>query len=156
MKQRNSLRIYQIILIILLTFWCIGMISPVIFQNEHSYLIAKPFLNQIYSTVCHQQAHKTINVGEDKILVCSRCAGIYFGVWIAAILSLFVLPKKHSFDFLILTFILLLFDVALAYIRIYNYSKLTAAITGLLFGSSVLLFLLNELHHNKFLVKHEK
>jgi hypothetical protein len=73
-----------------------------------------------------------------------------------AILSLVVTPKKYIFDFLLFTFAFLLLDVTFGLIGIYNYSRLTAVVTGLLFGSAIFFFLLNELHHNKFFMKYEK
>lgn len=149
-------RFYHILFLSLITLWCFGIITPLIIPAKENYVIVKPFLGLIYSTVCHQQEHKTINVGDDKFFVCSRCAGIYFGVWFTSILSLFMLPKKNSFAFLLLAFAFLSFDSAFGSIGIYEYSKLSAVITGLLFGSSGFLFLWNELYHNKFLVKYEK
>lgn len=136
---------YTLIFLIVGFIWCVGIISPVIFQNNKTFLAAKPFLNQVYSSVCHQEHAKTIKIYDEEIFVCSRCAGIYIGVLLAILVSLFILPKNGLLQILIFSSVLLLSDVILSSTGIYNYSKYFALSTGLFFGLTLFIFLLSEL-----------
>lgn len=146
---------YYIMFFLFILIWCIGIISPTIFQNEKSFLLAKPLLNQVYSTVCHQQHEKTISIAGENIFVCSRCAGIYMGLLLTSAISLFIVLRIKTFNFLLLTFVLLLLDVILSSFKIYSYSKVFALLTGLLFGSSIFLFAFEEMHYYQSLKKYE-
>lgn len=148
---------YLIIFFIFISFWCFGIISPVVFQKSKVFLITKPFLTQIYSTVCHQAHEKTISVGGENILVCSRCAGIYLGVFLTGLISLILTktPMRISY-FLLSSFILMLIDVSFTTLGIYTYSKLFALVTGLLLGSTLLLFVLEQLNYLKTQSNYEK
>lgn len=136
---------YTLIFLIIGFIWCIGIISPVIFQNNKTFIAAKPFLNQVYSTVCHQEHAKTIKIYDEEIFVCSRCTGIYIGVFMAILISLFILPKNRLLHLLISSSVFLLSDVILSSIGIYSYSKYFALSTGLFFGLTLFMFLLSEL-----------
>lgn len=136
---------YTYLFFILTFIWCFGIMSPVIFQNNQTFLAAKPFLNQVYSTVCHQEYAKTLKIYDEEIFVCSRCAGIYTGVFMAILLSLFRLPKSRLLHLLISSSVFLLSDVILSSIGIYSYSKYFALSTGLFFGLTLFMFLLSEL-----------
>ena len=140
---------YLIIFFIFICLWCFGIISPVVFHNVKVFLIAKPFLNQVYATVCHQSPEKIISIGGENIFVCSRCAGIYLGLLLTSIISFFIIPKNKNFNFLLLTFALLLLDVTFSNFKIYNYSKVIALLTGLLLSLTLLQFVLEQLNFFK-------
>lgn len=148
---------YLIFFFIFICLWCFGIISPEVFHNEKTFLIAKPFLNQVYGTVCHQSPEKTISFGEENIFVCSRCAGIYLGVLLAGLISLIITKTpKRIFYILLLTFALLLLDVLFSTLKIYNYSKVIALLTGLFWSSTLLLFVLDQLNLFKTQSNYEK
>jgi len=140
---------YLIIFFIFICLWCFGIISPAVFHDQKAFFIAKPFLSQVYSTVCHQQHEKTISIVGENIFVCSRCAGIYLGLLLTSIISFFIILKEKKFNFLLLTFAFLLLDVIFSTFKIYNYSKVIALLTGLFLGSALLLFVLEQLNFFK-------
>lgn len=148
---------YLIIFFIFICLWCFGIISPIIFQHEKAYQLAKPFLNLTYSQVCHQSHEKTLSFGGENILVCSRCAGIYLGIFLTGLFSL-ILTKTpmRIFYFLLLSLLLMLIDVSFTTLGIYNYSKLVALLTGLFLGSTLLLFVLDQLNYLKTQSNYEK
>lgn len=146
-----------ILFFIFINFWCFGIISPLIFHNDSTFIIIKPFVNQVYSTVCHQVHEKTISVDGENIFVCSRCAGIYFGLLIISyFLLLFSVKLKHSFYPVIISFIILLIDVSSAALGIYSYSKPVALLTGFLLGSTIFLFVLDQLNYPQKQIDYEK
>ena len=148
---------YFIIFFILICLWCLGIISPIIFQNEKVYQLVKPFLNLTYSQVCHQSHEKTLSLGGENVLVCSRCTGIYLGVFLTGLFSL-ILSKipQRIFYFLLLSLILMFIDVFLTTLGICSYSKSFALLTGVFLGSTLLLFVLEQLNYFKTQNSYEK
>ena len=160
-----------------LLIWCLGIFSPVLFNNLKIFHVLSPILNQIYSTVCHQDNRKLISINGSDFFVCARCTGIYIGILLAStilIISFYLSRNKqnissiksnknfdHAIQYqhqlsriqriisknrlfsnsiypLISASAILAVDVFGPTISIYNYSKSTALITGMLF--SVMLF----------------
>ena len=141
----------------LICLWCFGMVSPIIFHDVKAFLIAKPFLNQVYSTVCHQANEKTMSVYGENLFVCSRCAGIYLGIFIIGLLSFTIKKKiKNSFYFFLVSSLILLSDVSFTTFEVYHYSKLVALLTGLLLGSTILLLVLDQFGYFKTQSNYEK
>jgi uncharacterized membrane protein len=148
---------YLIIFFIFIFLWCFGIISPIIFQHEKVYQLVKPFLNLAYSQVCHQSHEKTISFWGENIFVCSRCAGIYLGIFLTGFLAIiFSTTPLRIFYFLLLSLILMFIDVSSTTIGIYNYSKSFALLTGLLSGSALLLFVLEQFNYFKKQSNYEK
>jgi uncharacterized membrane protein len=148
---------YLTVCFTLVCLWCFGIISPVIFHDSKAFLIAKPFLNQVYSTVCHQAHEKTMSFYGENLFVCSRCAGIYLGLFIIALTTLFFKKKiKNSFNFFLVSSLILLSDVSFTTFEVYQYSKLVALFTGLLLGSTILLLVLDQFGNFKTQSDYEK
>jgi len=148
---------YLTVCFTLVCLWCFGIISPLIFNDVKVFLIAKPFLNQMYSTVCHQAHEKTMSFYGENLFVCSRCTGIYLGIFIIGLLSFTIKKKiKNSFYFFLISSLILLFDVSFTTVGVYHYSKLVALLTGLLLGSTILLFFLNHFDYIKTQSNYEK
>ena len=142
----NKITLFRFTIIILLLFWCLGILYSILFSQFQNKLAEFLFAN-LYSTVCHQQSAKCISIGNEQILVCARCTGIYFGALITAF-SVFYLNKlKITEKLLLFVLLILCFDVLAVLIGIYNYSKIISFITGLLFGGTVYLYLMNELEN---------
>lgn len=104
-------------------------------------------MSRVYSTVCHQENAKCIAIGNASMMVCSRCAGIYFGAFTAGLLSLLLIVPSISRRVLILSAIPLGMDVLFVLGGVYAYSQGIAFATGLVFGGVVYLLLLNELEN---------
>jgi uncharacterized membrane protein len=104
-------------------------------------------LSRVYSKICHQENAKCIAIGNASMMVCARCAGIYFGTFTAGLLSLFLIVPSISRRVLILSAIPLGMDVLFVLTGVYTYSQGIAFATGLVFAGVVYLFLLNELEN---------
>jgi len=96
------------------------------------------------STVCHQNPTKTFTHNSHHLLVCTRCAGIYLGAFGASVGVLFFSRKKISLNLnlLYLFSLPMLLDVILLIFNVYTYSFFIAFLSGLLFGSSVFIYIL--------------
>jgi uncharacterized membrane protein len=134
--------IVRIALFFFIAIWSLGIISPCFnFSFTNAYY---PFQKQLYSTVCHQNINKTFTCNVLPLLVCARCTGIYTGALLIAF-TLIVYSKRFIVrtKYLILLSTPMLLDVILLNIGIYEYNKSISAFTGLLFGSTVFLYILS-------------
>ncbi len=127
--------------------WFIAIISPCI--DSYFAHINYPLLKIIYSRVCHQAPGKSFICADTHFLVCARCTGIYCSVLITSFLILFI-NKNFVFktSYLIILSVPMLLDVILYSIGVYEYNKLVAFITGILFGSAVFIYILSGIENS--------
>ena len=139
----------RLVLLFFIAIWFFGIISPCF--NFDLINSIYPFQKQIYSTVCHQNINKSFICNDIYFLVCARCTGIYSGALISALVIIF-----YSKQFLLKTKYLIIFsipmllDVILLNFGVYNYIHSLSATTGLLFGSSVFLYILSAIENLLF------
>jgi uncharacterized membrane protein len=133
----------------LIMIWLIGIFIAWLIPVNEKLLFIYPYLKQGYSVVCHQESCKLITVNGKESLVCSRCAGIYSGLFMSSIILLFNKSiKKPKLKILLVVSLPMLMDVIFHSIGLYNYSKTIAFLTGFLLGSVGFLYFysgLNEL-----------
>ena len=143
-----NITVVRFFIFLSLLLWCLGFTYASIFPKSPM-LILYPLLKQFYSSVCHQIGYKTIQFNGINFLVCARCSGIYFGGLIASILFLFP-PKSHSLKikYLFIAAVPMLVDVGLYSTGIYEYSKIIALSSGLLFGFVAVSILLIIIENN--------
>jgi len=149
-EQSLSTTLLKFLLLSFLMMWIIGFLQPLLLTQNNS--LTNYLLNKTYSRVCHQESSKCILIGSESMLVCARCAGIYFGALITGLLFLFNRIPELKIKLLVIASIPLFLDVCLIFLGAYKYSQTIALITGLAFGSIVYLFLLSEIE-NIFLNK---
>ena len=132
-----------------IAIWFLGVFSPCLnFDLMNSIY---PFQKQIYSTVCHQNINKSFICNDIYFLVCARCTGIYAGALISALVIIFY-SEQFLFrtKYLIIFSIPMLLDVILLNFDFYNYLHSLSTTTGLLFGSSVFLYILSAIENLLF------
>jgi uncharacterized membrane protein len=135
----TRLLIFTIIFLWTLAF-LIELLIP--YFEELSYFY--PFAKSLFATVCHQQPEKLLTFNHTHSLVCSRCAGIYFGGLLSSFVLIFVrITNIKNGQIIILAAIPMVIDVILYSIGLYNYSKTIALITGILFGSVGIIYIYN-------------
>lgn len=130
-------------LLTLLTIWITGFLLPLITTIKNP--LTNFVITRFYSTVCHQEGFKCISINNSSMLVCARCAGIYFGALIAAVSSLFIIRSLISKRFLLISILPLVTDVFLISLGIYPYSKSLAFVTGIIFGSTIYYYIIAEI-----------
>ena len=139
----NKIFLLRLFVILILSIWITGFILPVITNIDNP--LINFLLKRIYSPVCHQENFKCISVEDNKMLVCSRCAGIYSGTFITAIFSLFIAIPFVSKKILMIAILPLITDVLLTSFGLYTYSQFLSFITGIIFGIVIYLFTILEL-----------
>jgi uncharacterized membrane protein len=147
--QISQQKLLRLGFFIFTVIWFIGTISPCF--NTDLTNAFYPFQKQIYSTVCHQNINKSFNYDNIPFLVCARCTGIYTGALFSALVIIFY-SKQFIFKtkYLIILAVPMLFDVVLLNFGAYNYIHSISAITGILFGSSVFLYILSSIENLLF------
>jgi uncharacterized membrane protein len=130
-----------------LLIWTTGIFVPCLRINSPVlYFLSDLF----YSTVCHQSQIKSINCNNDFLFVCSRCLGIYIGALVLSASLLFLKRKYFQLKLLplIISIIPIFLDVMFVKICIYDYSHTISFSTGLLFGSTVFVYILSVIENS--------
>ena len=86
-------RAYLLLLTILLTLWCAGIVAYPLLR--HSGVSGSGELGAFFGTVCHQLDGRSWHLLGEPFGVCIRCSAIYFG----ALCSVFVLwffPRRWT------------------------------------------------------------
>lgn len=130
------------LLAVALLIWIAGFLIQFLNIKESAFLYVP--VNLLYSTVCHQNPAKTVFHNSGHLLVCTRCAGIYIGALSASFAALFFVRERISLklNILYLFSFPMLLDVILLTFDVYSYSFFIAFLTGLLFGSTVFIYIL--------------
>jgi len=131
----------KLLIFILISIWYAGIFFECLTKLYPESIIIFPFIKKTYSLICHQEHGKLIELNCGHLLVCSRCTGIYSGILLLSIVSLFIKKELHTnLKFLFMSAILIIIDILLVSLNIYSYSKTIAFVTGLFFGSVLFLY----------------
>jgi len=138
MQIKLSIRI--LISIIIFT-WIIGFSSYCLSSIDLNLIKYLPFIKKFYSSVCHQDNSKVLNICCGYTFVCSRCAGLYIGFFFISIIFLFY-PSKNTphVKYLFIAAVPLFTDVLFTTIKLYEYIKALSFLTGFLLGSILFLY----------------
>jgi uncharacterized membrane protein len=142
-----ALRRMKIIFLSILALWITGFLSPLFAPHSAVYAVLYPFIRQMYHIGCHQVSEKCISVSGIHLLVCGRCAGIYFGLLCGFLVS-FLTPRlrtgaRSSYYFLYIIPVAL--DVFAHNAGIYHYSITIALTTGFVLGSGISHFIVSSI-----------
>ncbi len=138
----TKLCLLRIIISITAFAWLAGIVSPAFtFPDDHLVLF-QPIVKHSYSLVCHQDEAKSFFLNGQKIFVCARCTGIYSAVFLS---SLFLMAFNFRFSLnkklLWISLLIMVVDGLSVITGLYNYNKISAAMTGAFFGSVVFIYI---------------
>lgn len=138
---------------VVIALWYLGIIIPLFINNYPQLYILLPFLKITYSHICHQLPQKSFEIHGQHFLVCSRCFGIYTGMFIVSFAAVFInIKNKIKPSILILSALPMLADVILVAAGVYNYNKILSYLTGCVFGSVVFVYISNIVFESFFKV----
>jgi uncharacterized membrane protein len=92
----------------------------------------------LFSTICHQRPERSFSWHAEPFPVCQRCTGIYFGLFVAALVARGVLERSGVAArraWIAAATLPLLVDVGLGVASVWSGNAVTRAATGFLFGS---------------------
>jgi uncharacterized membrane protein len=116
------------------------------------------FLLKIGYAICHQFPERSFDVNGRPLPLCSRCTGIYLGMFITFtfyFLFKFIRNKKPSIppplfaSIISIFFILLMVANAVSPLVSFSTSNIARFVTGILFGFTIPLFLIPAFNYSK-------
>jgi len=138
----RRIKYIKLLLLFGLAIWCTGFLLPIYFPEIVGNNIFYRFLKLCYSEVCHQSKAASFYINDSYLLVCARCSGIYLGAFLVLIFLSF---KKSFFKLSLKPLIIftapMILDAIAVRFGIYTYSKFNAFITGVLFGSIIIIYI---------------
>lgn len=144
MKSAEPIKKYLVISFILISAWVAGVfLTPVLISSGNGILKKTAHLLYFfYEPVCHQETARCVHIFNFPLAVCSRCLGIYLGVFFTILAQLIqykiFLPNHRP---VIVLMVPTVADFILEKFIIYE-NDWIRLITGLLFGIAIV-FLLN-------------
>lgn len=137
---------FRSIVFLVILFWCIGFSLKVLTNGSTFSIASSIILNFFYNNVCHQEATRIISFNGFSFLVCARCSGIYIGALISSLFILITFKKIKIPSMIFLTAsVILLLDVIINNLILNFYSKISAFLTGILFGAVCFLIIINSI-----------
>jgi uncharacterized membrane protein len=128
----------------IIAFWILLIVTAPIAQTNDLTSVANP-IYKFYSFICHQISARSFFIGAEPFAVCSRCFGIYFGLFVGFLLFPFLRPVEETAPFpyfwLFLAMIPMLIDWSLGFFEIWENNHLSRFVTGLILGAVCAIFL---------------
>ena len=139
----STIKNVRYLLFIFVLIFNLFVFEPVILGDNSLSKMLTLFLHKPFSLICHQQHDKLITINNASTLVCARCAGIYLGGLLGNIYLFFRRSNYTRMKLFVLASLPMLLDVVFYSIGLYNYSKIIAFSTGLIFGFFMMLVMFN-------------
>jgi uncharacterized membrane protein len=128
----------------IIAIWIFLIVLAPIAQTINLTSVSSP-IYKFYSFICHQIPARSFFIGTEPFAVCSRCFGIYFGLFVGFVLFPFLRPVEETESFprfwLFLAMIPMLIDWSLGFFGIWENNHLSRFITGLILGTACAIFL---------------
>lgn len=112
---------------------------------ENNWLNLSAPIYKFFSFLCHQQSSRSFHIENHAFAVCSRCFGIYFGLFAGFIIYLFIRNIEEIEPFprfwLFLALIPMGIDWSLTAFGIWENTHLSRFLTGLILGITCAVFI---------------
>jgi uncharacterized membrane protein len=112
--------------------------------------VVYPFTKSLFSRICHGIADRCFEIDGIPLHLCSRCLGIYAGLFAGSITVIFLKNQTLHFTkrrYLLIAFSPILLHKMLEILSIVDYSKVWALVSGILSGYLIFLYI-----GNRFLI----
>lgn len=147
MKKTSSYinRNYYIIPLMFTFLIFLSLIIIIPFSGNSLNLI---FIKNLFSFVCHQIPERSFYINGNPMIICSRCFGIYTGITILFLLSLFLKSiyqyiSKINLKFIFIFALPLLIDWILNFSLSINFLNIVHFLTGIIFSIIPAYFIFN-------------
>lgn len=141
--RKHAFKIWGVVLFLSAAWVFLILLAPVTKVND-LIGISSP-LYSFYSYICHQIPSRSFHVFEHQFAVCSRCFGVYFGLFIG-LLSYPIFRSMEKIDpfpriWLILSTLPIAVDWSLTFFGIWENTQLSRVLTGLILGMACAVFI---------------
>lgn len=128
----------------LIAFWIFLIVIAPIAQANNLTSVSNS-IYKFFGFVCHQIPARSFFIGTEPFAVCSRCFGIYLGLFFGFVLYYFLRPIEETEAFprfwLFLAMIPMLIDWSLGFFEIWENNHLSRFFTGLILGAACAIFI---------------
>lgn len=149
-KDKNRYRVWisYVSGIALTSFLFIAALGPGIYTNDPSVWYTS-WQRYLFLSLCHQMPDRSFYINGVQMAVCTRCFGIYSGLWTGSIIfPLLVILRKRSFSggkfLLILSFSVILIDFIGNLSGLWVNTNISRYVTGIFLGIAVTYYLSDE------------
>ncbi len=141
--KKRAFQLWGLVLAIVGIWVFVILLAPFAALNDITN-ISNPIYN-FFSYVCHQMPSRSFHVLEHQFAVCSRCTGVYFGIF----LGLISYPLFRSMEeiepfprfWLFLAMIPMAIDWSLTFFEIWENTHFTRVTSGLILGFTCAVFI---------------
>lgn len=141
--RQQAWRVWTIGAIVVL-LWTLTIIAAPVAKTTALTSLSAP-LYHFFSYICHQQADRSFHILGEQFAVCSRCFGVYFGLF----LGFAIYPLWRNIDeveplprvWLFLSLIPITIDWSLTVFGIWENNHASRFITGLILGIACATFI---------------
>jgi uncharacterized membrane protein len=128
----------------LIAFWIfLIVIAPIAQANNLTSVSISIY--KFFGFICHQIPARSFFFGTEPFAVCTRCFGIYFGLFFGFVLYYFLRLLEETEPFprfwLLLAMIPMLIDWSLGFFEIWENNHLSRFLTGLILGAACAIFI---------------
>jgi uncharacterized membrane protein len=141
--RKYSYLVWGIFTFIVFT-WLFFIVSAPVFEANGIKSISQP-VYRFFSYICHQINNRSFHYHELPFAVCSRCFGVYLGVFIGFIAYPFFRKIENNEPFpqiwLFLAMIPMAIDFSLGFFNIWENTHISRLITGGILGFACAIFM---------------
>lgn len=162
---RSRARIFWAAVAAIAFVWVLLIVGTPAVQASGGHSVSES-LYGFFSYACHQDAARSFHIFGEKFAVCSRCFGVYFGLFGGLLAYPLMRPMDESMPlprlWLFAAMLPMAIDWSLGYFRILENTHFSRVVTGLILGIACAVFIvpalieLAELRLNRSLAKSKK
>lgn len=141
--RQKAFKIWSIVLFLAAAWVFIILFAPIAAANGWTE-VSSPIYS-FYGYICHQMPSRSFHMMEHQFAVCSRCFGVYFGVFAGLLIYPFMRPMDEIEPFpriwLFISMIPMAVDWSLTFFGYWENTHFTRITTGLILGVTCALFI---------------
>jgi uncharacterized membrane protein len=153
-RKRQAFFAWSIVVVIA-GFWVLLILSPPIARAFGFESFARSAY-KFFSYLCHQMDARSFHIGENKLAVCTRCFGFYFGFLLGLIGFPLIRRLSEAEPFprvwLFAAMIPMTVDWSLGFFRVWENTHLSRSLTGAILGAACGLFIVPAIVEITFLM----
>lgn len=142
-RRRQAFFIWSLFLFLVAVWVLLISLAPLAEANNYS-SVAKP-IYKFFGFLCHQNSARSFHLYEHAFAVCSRCFGVYFGLFLGFIIYPFLRPIEETEPlprfWLFTAIIPMAVDWLLGVFEIWENTHLSRFLTGAILGAACAVFI---------------
>lgn len=142
-RRRQAILVWGVFTILVFVWAFLTLLAPVAEANNYC-AVSNP-IYKFFSYLCHQMDSRSFHIRERPFAVCTRCFGVYFGLFFGFLLYPFLrrieetepLPRVWLF----LALFPMAIDWSLGFFEIWENTQLSRFLTGAILGTACAVFI---------------